>query len=455
MNQTDERKLRQNWEIIKQEINVDEMVGKFVSLGVFTTVQRDAIIGPNSKSPETKSQKFLEAVLNGGNKTYQIFCNVVLENAKNPRNQTIIKVLGIELPYILDTGIAECGRQMTSSSIVSTSSSLSLSLGACAENLAGDKDPQRMVSARAPWRETLPYRENSQDNEFKDLGEENYRPSTPADAVHKAIEMASDTKSGELDMEALEMELVKIAPTIADLFSKIQKQTTTVTATSEEELQKVKEDNDRLRKTNRSLVEKLNSFQQKIIQLQLENKKLREINENEKIKQSQLEQRSCELENLKYKLLEQKRALEEKEKELDLQMEKLQTVINDNEEQKLKLANLQQLHEEGLREYEEQQMQIEELQRQKEQQKEKILALEEKQRMSEELLYRFEERLLLLEKGGAKKSRQRFGIGKPWMNGMVERSHHVHVKLQPQFPTDWSSGSTNNPNGKGGKGWFF
>lgn len=325
-------------------------------------------------------------------------------------------------------------------------SSLSLNLGACAENINGDR-VERMVSARAPWREELPRHEETMDS-TEEVQDEN-RPSTPADAVQMAVQKASDSKSGTLDMETLEKELVKIAPTIADLFSKIHTQTTTVVATSDEELKKIREDNDRLRKTNRSLVEKLNSFQQKIIQLQLENKKLREISNNEKVKQSQLDEKSTELEKLKDRLIEQKKALEAKERELDLQMDKLQSVIIDNEEQKFKLANLEQLHEEGLREYSEQQKQIEELKKEKEQQKAQILVLEEKQNMSEQILYRMEERLLMLERGPPKKTRPRFGPTRPWMNGMMDKSHHANVKLQPQFPNDFS------PNIKGGKGWSF
>lgn len=327
----------------------------------------------------------------------------------------------------------------------STDSSASLNLGACAENIAGDRNG-RMVSARAPWR-TDEYMKREKTTEDE-------RPTTPAGAVQAAVQKASDEKSGNLDMEALEKELVKIAPTIADLFSKIHTQTTTVVATSEEELQKIREDNDRLRKTNRSLVEKLNSFQQKIIQLQLENKKLREFNDNEKIKQDQLDEKSDELKRLKEKLIEQKQALEEKERELDLQLEKLQSVIIDNEEQKLKLASLEHLHEEGVKEFEEQQEQIDELKKEKEQQQEQIEALEQKQKMSEMLLLRLEERLVMLEqRGNQKKTRLNYmGANRPWMNGMMAKSHHVHVKLQPQFPTDFSSASDG---GKGGKGWSF
>ncbi|XP_045176971.2 cAMP-inducible prespore protein D7-like [Mercenaria mercenaria] len=274
--------------------------------------------------------------------------------------------------------------------------------------MTGDR-VERMVSARAPWREELPRHEETMDS--TEEGQEENRPSTPADAVQMAVKKASDSKSGNVDMETLEKELVRIAPTIADLFSKIHTQTTTVVGQSDEELKKIRDDNDRLRKTNRSLVEKLNSFQQKIIQLQLENKKLREISDNEKVKQTQLDEKSTELEKLKDKLIEQKRALEAKEKELDSQMNKLQNVIIDNEEQKFKLANLEQLHEEGLREYGEQQQQIEELQKDKEQQRAQIQALEDKQSMSEHIVIVWKSGLMLDNVGTTKKDEDKIWTG--------------------------------------------
>ncbi|XP_052766685.1 restin homolog [Mya arenaria] len=445
MNSVDEAVFRRNWELLKQEIDVDDFVRKLVKAGVWGSTQAEAVLNAAPANRDAKAERFLHAVVNSGTKCLQTMCNILLENRDNPRYETLVKALGIQQSFTQDSGVSTLGavRQSTTMSAMSSTSSLNLNVGACAENLSGERS-DRMVSARAPWRA---------DEFFRREDTEENRPSTPAEAVQAAVQKASDEKSGNLDMDALEQELVKIAPTIADLFSKIHTQTTTVVATSDEELKKIREDNDRLRKTNRSLVEKLNSFQQKIIQLQLENKKLREFNDNEKIKQTQLDERSLELDLLKEKLIFQKHALEAKEKELDLQLEKLQSVVTDNEEQKLKLANLEQLHEEGLTDFEEQQIQIDELKKEKEQQKEQIEVLEVKQKMNEQFLVRLEERLAMLEqRGNQKKTRTRFMGTKPWMNGMMGRSHHVHVKIQPQFPTDFSSA---NIGVKGGKGWSF
>ena len=305
-------------------------------------------------------------------------------------------------------------------------------------------------------------KESANNDNDKDM--DDCRPTTPAEAVHMAVakatlaaanlDNADDPKAGSVNMETLEQELVRIAPTIADLFNKISSQKKTVVAATEEELKHIKDDNERLRKTNRSLVEKLNSFQQKIIQLQLENKKLKDVSDQEKSKKEELQQRASELEGLKERLEEQKKALEEKEHELDLQMQKIAQVIADNDQQKEQLGHLEKLHEEGLRDFDMQQEQITSLMEDKEKQKEQIEDLEAKQRFGEQLLYRLEERLLQLERGGgaARRNRQRsqFGLSmsKPWMNGMVERSHHANVKFTPSFPSDLSQY-------KGGKGWNF
>jgi predicted nucleic acid-binding Zn-ribbon protein len=82
-------------------------------------------------------------------------------------------------------------------------------------------------------------------------------------------------------MQVLEQELLRLAPTIADVFQRISQSTSQVPV-SQEDIKKVKEDNERLRKTNRTLIEKLNTFQQRIIRLQLENKNLREAGEGAK-----------------------------------------------------------------------------------------------------------------------------------------------------------------------------
>ena len=165
------------------------------------------------------------------------------------------------------------------------------------------------------------------------------------DAPNQAADKSgSDTP---LDMQVLEQELVRMAPTIADLFKKIAKQTSSV-PTSEEELQKVKVENERLRKTNKSLIEKLNTFQQKIIQLQLDNKKLKENGDTTRAKKEELSAKAGELQEMERRLDEHKKALEEKEMELNTQLLKLREIEEENEMQREKIDKLEELQDEGI-----------------------------------------------------------------------------------------------------------
>lgn len=175
----------------------------------------------------------------------------------------------------------------------------------------------------------------------------------PIYAQQSKIVTALTEKAGgdtPVDMHVLEQELVRMAPTIADLFKKIAKQTSNI-PTSEEELRKVKEENERLRKTNKSLIEKLNTFQQKIIQLQLDNKKLKENGDTTRAKQEELSVKAGELHDLERRLDEHKKALEEKEQELNLQLLKLKEIEEENEQQRQKIDKLEELQDEGIIRY--------------------------------------------------------------------------------------------------------
>lgn len=457
MSFVNENRLRNHLELLKQELRLEDFIHRFVEIGILSGVQRDDIL---NCLPNARVEKFLQILIQGGDRVYHDFCNILTDKNNAQRYRMVIKALELST----DDKIPEGAASNTDRSVTELSA-LSLANSDGPNNDSGETGQPFCGSARSVWRTGPLLREESHSSDSNsDKQATDCRPTTPAEAIHRAVARAttkSDLQSGDeinagnVNMETLEQELVRIAPTIADLFSKISKQKNTVVAATEEELKKIKDDNERLRKTNRSLVEKLNTFQQKIIQLQLENKKLKDDTENEKKTQEELTQRASELEGLKERLEEQKRALEQKEYELDLQMQKIADVISDNEKQKEQLEHLEQLHEEGLREFELQQEQITTLMEDKEKQKEQIEDLEAKQRFGEQLLYRLEERLLSLERGGgaARRNRQRsqFGLSmtRPWMNGMVERSHHANVKFQPQFPSDNFS-----PN-KGGKGWNF
>lgn len=457
MSSETENLLRSHLELLKQELRLEDFVHRFVEIGIISSVQRDDIL---NCLPNSRVEQFLQVLIQGGERVYHDFCNILTDKNNAQKYWAIIKALDLptESKSSEDVSTPDAGRSATGLSALSLASG-----GSDNGNYNNDVGQLFPGSARNVWR-TGPTHQDQSDsaNADNDRKAETCRPTTPAEAVHMAVAKAkiASSENGEeskgVDMETLEQELVRIAPTIADLFNKMSTQKNTVVAASEEELKKIKDDNERLRKTNRSLVEKLNSFQQKIIQLQLENKKLKDESQSEKKKQEELQQRASELEGLKERLEEQKKALQQKEHELDIQMEKIASVIADNEKQKEQLEHLEQMHEEGLREFDLQQEQIATLMEEKEKQNEKIEDLEAKQRFGEQLLYRLEERLLLLERGGPKRNRQRsqFGLSytRPWMNGMVERSHHANVKFQPHFPSDNSNPGSYS---KGGRGWNF
>ncbi|WAR19493.1 hypothetical protein MAR_001331 [Mya arenaria] len=270
----------------------------------------------------------------------------------------------------------------------------------------------------------------------------------------------SETKGSDtpMDMKVLEQELVRIAPTIRDLFKKIHQQTTGGLPTSDEELQKVKEENERLRKTNKSLIEKLNAFQQKIIQLQLDNKRLKENSEAGRVRGDELQQKAVELKSMERRLEEHRAALEEKEAELNSQLRKLEEIEEENAAQREKIDKLEELQDEGIMERNLQQEQISTLVEEKERQRDQIDALEEMQRAGESRLVSLEERLMNLEQAPRRPGRQRRVMSPPrshWMNGIMDRSHHANVKYQSEIKFDPQRNGSKKTSTTGKAGWPF
>lgn len=287
-------------------------------------------------------------------------------------------------------------------------------------------------------------------------------PVVAAESVHAAAAAMANVaaENASVDMKTLETELVRIAPTIAELFQKIV-QTTQHSNPSWDELQRVKADNERLRKMNRALIEKLNTFQKQIIQLQLENKKLRDSGVCETESKADLDKKAEELDELKQKLEQQKQQLIEKDAELNEQLKKIRDIEDENERQKVQILKLEVLHDEGVSERTRQQIQIIELRDEKEKQRQKIDHLEDMQRKDEERLERLEARLRLLEQlspvsnrnsiyGGNARRRSTRVVSPPrsmpWMSGVVNRSHHANVKFTPPPPRGGKAQE---------KGWSF
>ena len=335
------------------------------------------------------------------------------------------------------------------------------------------------------------------------LTREPHRQDTGTDTnIANAIESVQNASAamGEsnesLDMTTLERELVKMAPTIADLFQRITASTQN-SLIGHDELSLLKAENERLRKTNRSLIDKLNVFQKQIIQLQLENKKLRESGDGAGHFKMTLKKKSEEMDELRAKIDLQKQQLDEKEQELNLQLQKIQEIETENERQKLQIMNLEMLHEEGVNERKRQKKEIRELREEKELQRTRIEILEDMQKHDEYRLHKLEERLRLLEQWNNSQSttttaasnsqpsshyssnyyvrdrqskrrssravspRNYSSKTTPWMSGVqTNRSHHANVKFQPPPPRGGTGFNNIGFNNIGGgkpteKGWSF
>ena len=84
--------LRLNRNHLKKLLDVDKFVGKFMEFGVMSQTQRDHILS----DPNSKADRFLDTVIDGGNKLYQTMCNILQENSNNVTYQSIMKILGVD-----------------------------------------------------------------------------------------------------------------------------------------------------------------------------------------------------------------------------------------------------------------------------------------------------------------------------------------------------------------------
>lgn len=543
INPDDERLLRKNWSILKQELRVEDFAQKFVDHEIFTNKQKNEILNPLPNTHSIRCEKFLQSVIGSGQRGFLAFCNFLRDNSDN-RYSRVIDILELNSPpgSRPSTGLSsvstvssrdgETGerknpqaalRQRNSILIqqsVNNSQPVSAPIAAVAPVVAvTQSNPQgpvatprntaimtpRTSTVGTPRNEPVVSPRNAfQKNSIETAGiqsntgegtvlsprtvDVHRREAQPEPILERhldeesVISSASSASSSSssatassiimrregtisLDMQTLEQELVRMAPTIADLFQKITKQTRNVPS-SEEDIQKIKEENERLRKTNKSLIEKLNVFQQKIIQLQLDNKRLREYGDSEKMKKDDLARKASELQEMERRLEAHKKALEEKEVELNLQLLKLKDIEEENALQKEKIEMLKEMQDEGIEERNIQQEQISDLVEEKERQKDQIEQLEEKHKMGEQRIFRLEERLKFLEQGGNQPRRQRRStrvVSPPrnshWMNGIVDRSHHANVKYQTpsdiKYNTDLKGTTFSTSSSSSRKGWPY
>ncbi|OWF46636.1 ensconsin-like [Mizuhopecten yessoensis] len=452
MSSMDERKIWKHWAYLKNELPADEIVDGMVEAGIFAPTQGRDILSVQPNTRQMKAEKFLNNLINAGDKGFETFCNILRRDNEN-RYKAIMEKLEIgenaggcsggaaasNLINVRPTSTAapvdntrpdsgRSGSQRPISSMSSSSASTDISMPS-RDGETGEKNQRRGKSAaRRAWRSESsasesfpPTNQVPPNNAVAPYGGLARAPSTgeaiitqsrnsdyeersnmaapgghPSGASGSDNSQATAPETPGVDMKALEQELVRIAPTIAELFQKFA-MTTCKDPVSEEEIQNVKAENERLRKTNRALIDKLNSFQHRIIQLQLENKKLREEGEGVMEAKDELDRKEFELKDLEKRLEEQKQALEEKELELNNQLMKIQDIENDIARQKEQIKKLETLHEEGQLDNERQQEEILILREDKKKQQQQILKLEFKQRVGEERLQSLDSRMRQLE----------------------------------------------------------
>lgn len=426
MGSVDEETLWKHWMYLKNELHVEDLLEKLVTSGVFTEAQQNEILHVTPNTRQMKAEKFLKVLVQSGEKGFDVFCEILRQNSDN-RYQAIITKLNIastrEEPAANSTVAVtsaetnkEPGQHRPESSASAASSTSFCSLPSH-DGETGEKNLKHGKSRRA-WRSDASLAGSEmgrQNTPASSLTNNDLVSSIPIENIVVPVSQAThdlnqgavcaERQNSNIDMQVLEQELLRLAPTIADVFQRISQSTSQVPV-SQEDIKKVKEDNERLRKTNRTLIEKLNTFQQRIIRLQLENKNLREAGEGAKEAKQDLDKKAHELEAIEKRIEDQKSALEEKEKELKVQLLKIEEIENNMVKQRNKIKELHNLYDDGVEESCRQQDEIQKLQDEKEIQNHQIDHLEFKQRQSHERMKDLEERLEQLEKAGSRR-----GIG--------------------------------------------
>ncbi|XP_061173135.1 golgin subfamily A member 6-like protein 25 [Saccostrea echinata] len=434
----DERMLWKNWQYLKNEIYVEDFIDAMMEAGIFTAQNKRDIMMAQPSTRQMKAEKFLNVMIQTGERGYEMFTTVLHDMRSDNRYTSLMEKLNLPSnnvmvvhPLVDDASAASGDHRPDTRGSQRPSTASSGSTDISRDGETGEKNRR---SARQAWRSqtsgstpnSASSRRPTSNNGARGMvrqpstGEMNSVTRFPGQPqTAQTSNMAGDQppsaassddrrlneKSLSVDMNILEQELVRIAPTIAELFQKISKTTSSNIPVSEEEIRKVKDENERLRKTNRALIEKLNNFQQKIIQLQLENKNLRENGEGAKEAKEELIRKARELQDMERRLEEQKNALEEKEMELNIQLMKIKEIEKDIVRQKRQITKLEILHEEGQQENERQQEEIAMLKDDRLKQQEQIRQLELKQRQGDERLRRLEERLKQIEEAPVNKNK--------------------------------------------------
>ncbi|OWF46637.1 sporulation-specific protein 15-like [Mizuhopecten yessoensis] len=443
MDSEDERRLIKNWTLVKNELVVDKFLHEFTESRIFSESTHREIKNVQPNTRLMRADKFLHSVIKTGCHAYEKFCDVLRRDSN--RYKEVMDVLEITnspeaVPSDSDDRPAS---NVSSKSERSNTEEKKQSDRNTTQNTTPVQSSTG-ITASSP-RKALPSIDTSA------MTPEQSSVVQMTQAAASAMTNSEWGIQGGIDVEIVEKGLIEIAPAIAELMKNVVA-TTSNDPIKLEEYQKVRNENEALRKTNRALVEQLNSFQQKIIQLQIENKKLRDTGKCTKLLKGDLEKRATTLESIRKRLEEQKAHLEEKERDLNIQLRKIKEIDEERDRFSLKLMKLQVLHDDGMAERNAQKEHILELRVIKEKQQNHIELLEDIQRSDEEAMKMLEERLNCLEQYGtpryqtasyqksSTRARKNTRVVSPprtmhWMNGMVSRSHHANVKFLPPSPT--------------------
>ena len=102
MSSGNENRLRSHLELLKQELRLEDFIHRFVEIGIITGVERDDIL---NCLPKARVEKFLQILLQGGDRVYHDFCNILTDKNNAQKYQMIIKALELPTSRKSSTGI--------------------------------------------------------------------------------------------------------------------------------------------------------------------------------------------------------------------------------------------------------------------------------------------------------------------------------------------------------------
>lgn len=92
MNPIHEKKLRDNWTFLRNELAVEDLSDKLVEEGTFSDDIRSDIINVQPNTRIMKAEKFLQFLIQTGDKGFDTFCNLLRKESDNMYRDVIEKL---------------------------------------------------------------------------------------------------------------------------------------------------------------------------------------------------------------------------------------------------------------------------------------------------------------------------------------------------------------------------